>query len=325
MHRRQFLISATFITLGQQRAVSAGRPRIGLLGSESPAAWTPRLLAFFEGMKRYGFIENQTLDVEYRWAEGRTELLERLAAELVGLKVDVLVVLGSTPSAVAAKKATRTIPVVFRVGADPVKAGLVASLSRPGGNATGVTTLGASVAAKQVELLHEIAPNVRSYGLLLNPANPIIAADLMEEVNSVARTLRLNVSPVNASTEAEIESAFDAFAARSVGAVVIAVDTFFNAKSERLAQLAAAKRLPAVSAYEEFVNAGGLISYGGSINEASMKAGICVARVLKGEAPSSIPVEQSTALRLTLNKRAAASMDLVIPSGVLARADDVIE
>jgi putative ABC transport system substrate-binding protein len=328
MRRREFVAALGLVGLAPL-AVRAQQPSkgplIGLLGSESPEPWKDRLNAFRQGLGEAGYTEGQNVAIEYRWAEGRNDRLPALAADLVNQQVSVIVVLGSTPSAIAAKQATSIIPIVFRIGTDPVEVGLVTSLARPGGNMTGVTTLGAMVAPKQLELLRDLVPGATEFGLLLNPSNPVITNIESRVVPAAAQALGLKVHILKATTPDELDQAFASLAERRIRGLVIAVDTFFVARSEQLAALALRNTIIAVSPYEEFAAAGGLISYGGSITDASRKAGVCTARVLKGEKPADIPIEQSTYLQLVINAKVAAALGLNLPSHLLARADKVID
>jgi len=292
-------------------------PVIGLLGSETPAAWRDRLSAFRQGLGAAGYTEGQNVAIEYRWAEGKNDRLSTLAADLVQQQVSVIVVLGSTPSAIAAKQATTRIPVVFRIGTDPVEVGLVASLNRPGGNLTGITTLGVLVAPKQLELLHELMPATTDFGLLLNPTNPAIASIESRDVPAAANAKGLKLHLLNATTADDLDRVFASMVKQRIRGLVIAVDTSFLARSEQLATLALRNAIPAVSPYEEFAVAGGLMSYGGSIADASRKAGICTGRILKGEKPAEIPIEQSTHLQLVVNAKTAAALGLNVPPNCL--------
>ena len=300
-------------------------PRIGFLGSAAAPEWRERLGAFREGLSQAGFIEGKNVAIEYWWADGRNDRLHALAAEVVRAKPSIIVVLGNTTSLIAARAATSTIPIVFRIAADPVEIGAVASLSRPGGNATGVTTLGGQVGAKQLELLRDTVPAARSVGLLLNPSNQPLAGNQAKHLDLHARSLGIQLRVAAATKDAEFEPAFAEFERRQVDGVVIGVDTFFNSRNERLAALAMRRKLPAISPYKEFAEAGGLLSYGGSIADGSRRAGIHTGRILNGEKPADIPVEQVARLELAVNLKTAKVLGIAIPASVLVRADDVIE
>jgi len=328
VRRREFIVTlgiAGMAPLASRAQQPAKAPVIGLLSSESPELWKDRLDAFRKGLGEAGYVEGQNVTIEYRWAEGRYDRLPALAADLVRQQVSVIVALGSTPSALAAKQATAAIPIVFRIGTDPVEVGLVASLNRPGGNVTGVTTLGAAVAPKQLELLRELVPAATVFGLLLNPTNPETTKIESRDVPAAARALRIQLVIQNASTVLDFDQAFAALVERQVGGLIIAADTFFNVRSEQLAALALRHAIPAVSPYEHFAAAGGLISYGGSVGDGSRKAGACTGRVLKGERPADIPIEQSTLLDLIVNAKAARTLGLTVPPTLLAMANQVIE
>lgn len=300
-------------------------PRIGFLGSASAPEWRERLGAFREGLSQAGFVEGKNVDIQYRWADGRYERLPSLAAELVRAKASVIVVLGNTPSLIAARAATSTIPIVFRIAADPVEIGAVASLSRPGGNATGVTTLGGEVGAKQLELLRDTKPGAKSVGLLSNPSNQPLAGNLARNLGTHARSLGIDLHVVPASTDAEFQPAFAEFERRRVDGVIIGVDAFFNSRNAPLAALALRRKLPTISPYKEFAEAGGLLSYGGSIADGSRRVGIYTGRILKGEKPADLPVEQVTRLELVVNIKTAKALGIAMPTSILVRADEVIE
>jgi putative tryptophan/tyrosine transport system substrate-binding protein len=300
-------------------------PVIGVLGSASPDQWADRLRAFREGLVEAGYVERKNVALEYRWADGRNDRLLALAAELVRRPVAVIVVLGSTPSAIAAKAATTTVPVVFRVAVDPVELGLVPSLNRPGGNLTGVSTLGAKVGAKQLELLRAVVPAAGSFGLLVNPSNPVLAEPQTRDLAAATGALGLRLDVVAASTDRELEAAFATLREKRTGALVIGADAFFNSRNEHIAALAAASTVPAISPYREFAAAGGPMSYGGSIAEASRQAGVYTGRILNGEKPADLPVQQVSRLELVINAKTANAFALSLPPTLIALADEVIE
>jgi putative tryptophan/tyrosine transport system substrate-binding protein len=280
MHRREFisLVGGTVALLpGVLRAQQTTTLVIGFLGSETAAAWTDRVAAFQQGLADSGYVEGRNVAIEYRWAEGSNNQLPALAADLVRRQVSILVVLGGTASVLAAKAATATIPVVFRIAIDPVEAGVVASISRPGGNLTGVTTMGADLGSKQLELLHEVAPSASTVALLVNPTNPAISRIQSKQVPEAARKLGIDAHVLNASEERDFEPLFAKMKKLQVGGLVIGADTFLNARSDKLAALAVRDAIPTISPYREFARAGGLMSYGASINGAS-KAGRCLHR-----------------------------------------------
>jgi putative ABC transport system substrate-binding protein len=296
-------------------------PVIGILGGDSPDLYADRLRAFRQGLKEAGFVEGKNLVIKYRWAGGRNDKLPVLAADLVRLHVGVIVALGSTPAALAAKAATTAIPVVFFVGADPVGLGLVASLARPGGNITGVTTLNQELIAKRVEFLYDAVPRLTSVALLVNPTSSNLAEVAIKDVHAAASKYGLNVDILHASTEREIDTVF---ATLRAGALVIAIDSFFISRSEQLGVLALGRAVPAAFSYRPFVAAGGLMSYGTRIETYSM-AGVYTGRVLKGEKPADMPVQQVTTVELILNLKTAKAFGLTFPLSLLGRADEVIE
>jgi putative ABC transport system substrate-binding protein len=306
------------------RAQQPALPVIGYLGIASPEAFAGRLRAFRLGLGEIGYVEGQNVAIEYRWAEGRYDRLPALAADLVRRQVTVIVAPGGIPSALAAKAATATIPTVFETGADPVAVGLVASLNRPGGNVTGVTSLNGEVEPKRLELLHELVPGTSMIARLDNPTSPT-AESVTREVQAAARTLGLQVHVLQADNDRDIDAAFAALIKLQAGALMIAADPFFNSRSEQLAALAARHAVPAIAQPHEFPAAGGLMSYGGSISESHRQAGLYVGRILKGEKPADLPVQQVTKVELTINLRTAKTLGLTVPLPLLTRADEVIE
>jgi putative ABC transport system substrate-binding protein len=332
MRRREFIMllggSAAASCGSWPRAARAQQPTmpvIGLLGSATADWYADRLRAFREGLSETGHVEGRNVTIDYRWAEGRNDRLPPLAAELAQQHVALIATLGNTSSAQAAKAATSTIPIVFRIAADPVEVGLVASLARPGGNLTGVTTLGVEVGPKQLALLHELVPAATVVGLLINPTNPALAETQSRALPAAARTLGLTLHVLTASTDRDFDAVFASLAQLRAGALVIGVDAFFNSRSERLAALAARHALPTVSAYQEFTAAGGLMSYGGSIVASSRQAGVYAGRILKGEKPADLPVMQSTKVSLVINLKTAKALGLNVPLTLQAAADEVIE
>ena len=300
-------------------------PVIGFLSTRSPED-IPHLLATFRrGLAENGYVEDQNVMIDYRWAEGRNDRLPPLAAELVQQQVALIATLGNTASALAAKAATSTIPIVFRIAADPVEVGLVASLSRPGGNLTGVTTLGVELGPKQLALLHEVVPRATVVALVVNPTNPALAETQLRAIPAAAGTLGLSLHVLNASTDRDFDTVFARLAQLRAGALVIGVDAFFNSHSAQLAALATRHAVPTISAYQEFAVAGGLMSYGGSIVAASHQAGVSAGRILNGEKPADLPVMQSTKVSLTINLKTAKALGLEFPITLQAGADEVIE
>jgi putative ABC transport system substrate-binding protein len=305
------------------RAQQPTMPVVGVLGSDSPDPYADRLRAFHQGLKETGFIEGKNLAIEYRWAGGRNDKLPALAADLVRLHVSAIVALGSTPAALAAKAATTTIPVVFYVGTDPIRLGLVASLARPGSNLTGATTLNEELIAKRIELLHDAVPQMTSIGLLVNPTSPSVAATIAD-ARTAASKLGLKLDVVQASTERDFDTVFGALTQQRTGALVIAIDAFFITRSEQLGALALGRAVPAIFAYRSFAAAGGLMSYGTPI-EAYSLAGVYTGRVLKGEKPADLPVTQVTRFEFVINLKTAKVLGIKISDDLLSLANEVIE
>jgi putative ABC transport system substrate-binding protein len=304
------------------RAQTAARPVIGFLNGASPGGYAAMVAAFADGLKEAGYVDGQNVAIEYHWAEGHYDRLPALAADLVQRQVSVIAAT-STPANLVAKAATRTIPIVFTSAGDPVQVGLVASLSRPGGNVTGVTQLSVEVTSKRLELLHELVPAATRVALLVNPSNPN-AETVTKDVRAAAATLGLELSVLRASAEAEFEDAFAALQPRA-GVLVIGTDALFNSRAERLASLTIRHAVPAIYQYGEFTAAGGLMSYGGSIRDTYRLAGGYTGRILKGAKPAELPVLRSTKVELIINLQAAKALGLAVPTPLLARADQVIE
>jgi putative ABC transport system substrate-binding protein len=307
------------------RAQQPVMPAIGLLGSESLDLWASRMRAFGRGLKEAGYVEGQNVVIEYRWAEGHNDRLPALAADLVRRRVNVIAAPGSTPAALAAKAATSTIPIIFWVGSDPIELGLVSSLNRPGGNLTGVTTLNVGLVAKRVELLHEVVPGTNSIALLINPTSSILTKISIEDAQAAARRLGLELHVLNASTERDFDVVFANLIQLRAGGLVIGTDAFFSSRLEQLAALSVRYAVPTGYHFREFVVAGGLISYGGSITDAFQEAGVYTGRILKGEKPADLPVQQVTKVELIINLKTAQALGLTFPLSLLGRADEVIE
>jgi putative ABC transport system substrate-binding protein len=326
MRRREFLavVAGAMAHPPCLRAQQRATPVIGFLSPESPELFKDRLPAFLQALSDAGYIEGRNLLVEYRWAEGRPNRLPSLATELVERKVAVIVAPGSTPAVFAAKAATETIPVVFFVGSDPAQLGLVASLNRPGGNATGVTTLNAEVGPKRIEYLKELVPGTTNVALLTNPLNPAAEGEA-RDFEAAARKLAMQPRVVHARSEHDFEPMFAALAEQKIRALVIGTDALFNTRNAQLANLSVHHAIPTVHAWRAFASAGGLMSLGSSISDGYRQVGVYAARILKGENPADLPVEQVTRIELTLNLRTAKALGLTIPPTLLARADEVIE
>jgi len=305
------------------RAQQLPLPVVGFLNSASPDGYEPELNAFRQGLKETGYVEGQNVAIEYRWANGQFDRLAALADDLVRHQVSVIAAT-STPANLVAKASTTTIPIVFTTGADPVQLGLVASLSRPGGNVTGVAQLTREVAPKRLELAHELVPTATVFGLLINPKNPTSETVLRDlQAAAVAMGLQLNV--LYAGTETEIDDAFTTFRQMRAGALVIGTDVFFNSRMNQLAALAIHNSVIAIYAYHQFVAAGGLASYGASLTESYQLAGNYVGRILNGEKPADLPVQQAAKVELIINLKAARALGITVPQSVQSRADEVIE
>ncbi|MFZ2080214.1 MAG: ABC transporter substrate-binding protein [Xanthobacteraceae bacterium] len=279
---------------------------------------------FLKGLSEAGFVDGRNVSIEYRWAEGRVDQLPAMVADLVHRRVAVIAAMG-TPAALAARAATTTIPTVFETAADPVRVGLVASLNRPGGNVTGVTSLLVVVGSKRLELLHELVPTARVMALLVNPANPTLAEINSKEMQAAAHTLGLELHVLNASTEGDFDAVFTNLLQLSAGGLVISPDPFFTSRSEQLAALTIRHAVPTIHYNPEFAAAGGLLSYGEGSADAYRQAGNYTGRVLRGEKPADLPVQQATKVELHINLKTAKALGITFPESILQRADEVIE
>ena len=306
------------------RAQQATMPVVGFLGSDSPELFADRLRAFRRGLKDAGYIESENVVIEYRWANGNNNRLAALAAELVGLRVNVLVS-GTTPAALAAKAATTSIPIVFIIAGDPVALGLVGSLNRPGANITGTTALTLEAGKKWLQLLWETVPSATEFAVLINPTSPNLAEAQTKDLQAAARNLNLRIHLLNASTEQEFETVFAKIIELHAGGLVITSDSFFFAHIEQLAALAAQNQVPAIFGFREFPAAGGLMSYGSDIVDLHRTIGGYVGRILRGEKPGDLPVQQSIRVQLVLNLKAAKTLGITLPQTLHVAADEVIE
>jgi putative ABC transport system substrate-binding protein len=309
-----------FYAQAQQAAV----PVIGFLHAASPKDWGPSVAAFRQGLRETGFVEDQNVIIEYRWAEGHYDRLPDLASDLVRRQVAVIFA-SPIPAALPAKTATSTIPIVFAIGSDPVELGLVASFNRPGANVTGVSWLGGpTLTAKRLELLHEAVPSATGIAVLVNPNNPAAEADT-KVAQAAAHTIGVQLHLLKASIEREIDSAFATLAEIRPGALLVATDGFLLGRCDQLVTLTRRHALPAMYSYRECALAGGLMSYDASLTDANRQAGTYVGRILKGTKPSDLPIQQSAKVQLVINLRAAKALGLTVPLPLLGRADEVIE
>lgn len=329
MKRRATLAALGGIAAGltlSARTQNASMPIVGVLSIASPDLFEERMRAFRRALKDAGYIEGQNVEIDYRWTEGVNKRLPTLATELVRRKVSVIVAVGGTPSALAAKAASTTIPIVFGVAADPIKNGLVASLNHPGGNLTGVINLNLETIPKRLELLQELLPKAKVFALLVDPTNNSDLTDAsVLSVQEAAKTLGLQLHVLYASTERDFETTFTTLARIRAGGLIIGPFIFFTARTEQLAALTVRYALPAISNYRPFVAAGGLLSYGSNETEYFELIGTYTARILRGEKPSDLPVQQARKVELFINLKTAKALGITIPASLLARADEVIQ
>jgi putative tryptophan/tyrosine transport system substrate-binding protein len=326
IRRREFIVTLGGVACAWPLAARAQQPAmpvIGWLGTDSREVENSEVVSFQQGLKETGYIEGQNLAIEYRWAEGQYDRLPALAADLVRRQVTVIAT-SANAATLAAKAATTTVPIVFQVGFDPVQVGLVASLNRPGGNATGVTSLNTEVGPKKLELLHELVPNVAVIGLLVNPDNPY-AEIQSREAQAAARKLGLELHIVHARTERDFDAAFATLVKLRAGALVIGPDPIFFNRSRQLGALALRYAVPAISPYRDFAAGGGLMSYGTNIADLFRQVGIYTGRILKGEKAADLPVQQAVKVDLVLNFKTAKTLGITVPLPLSGRADEVIE
>jgi len=326
MKRRDLLTFATRATVAWPLAARAQQkvmPVIGFLSGVSPGPYAPFVAAFRQGLNEIGYVEGQNVAIEYRWAEGNYSRLPALAADLVVDKVDVIAAIGLAAT-LAAKAKTSTIPIAFISGTDPVAAGLVASLARPGGNLTGVSFLVSELTPKRLELFSELLPNRKVIAVLMNPTNPNSARN-MGDAAAAARAKGLQLETLEASTASEIDTAFASLGPKQAGALMVFGDAFFNSQRGRIVALASRYAVPAIYQFREFADVGGLISYGSSQISLYRQVGIYAAKILKGAKPADLPVEQPTKFELVINLKTAKALGLTVPQMLLAQADEVIE
>jgi ABC-type uncharacterized transport system substrate-binding protein len=327
MRRRDFITLIGGVAVSwpiAARAQQTATPVIGFIDPRSPDGMTERLRGFRQGLKDTGHVEGETVAIEYRWAEGQNDRLPALATDLVRRRVAVIVA-GAGIGALAAKTATTTLPIVFSVGEDPVRLGLVASLARPGGNLTGVNLFATELVAKRLELLREFVPAATRVAVLVNPANAANAETTLKDVEVAARALGLQIQALNASTSREIDAAFATFVRQQPDALFVGPDPFFTSQRVQLAILAARHAVPASASAREFPAAGGLMSYGPNVADTYRQVGVYTGRILKGAKPADLPVVQASKFGLVINAHTARALGLTVPPTLLTRADEVIE
>jgi putative ABC transport system substrate-binding protein len=326
MRRRDFITAiggAAALTL-PLRAQPLTVPLIGYIGPESPEPFASRLKAFREGLGESGFSESRNVAIEYRWAQGQYNRLPALAADLVSRKPAVIVAAGGAPAALAAKSATSTITIVFEMGGDPVALGVVDSLSRPGGNLTGVSSLSVEVSRKRLEFMHELLPTATAFAVAVNPTSPTADSQL-KNLHAAADALGVQLHVLTTSDEREFDAMFSSVSQLKAGGLVFTSDPYFAFRSQRLAALATRYGVPAITQSRDFPNAGGLMSYGGDFMQSHRRAGIYTGRILKGEKPADLPVHLVTKVELFVNLKAAGTLGITVPSSLISSADVVIE
>ena len=306
------------------RAQQATMPVIGFLSSVSPQPFANYVAGFRAGLKEAGYIDGRNVTIEFRWAEGHYDRLPEMAAELVRHNVAVLVSTGGEPSVLAAKAATTTIPIVFTTGIDPIRAGIVSSLSRPGGNITGVYLFTSQIESKRLGLLRALVPKAELIAILLNPNNPV-ATDQVREVQEAASALSQQIHILSANSESEINAAFATVVQLRAAAMLVSSDPFFNSQRDKIIALAARYSIPAIYEWREFALAGGLMSYGTNITDGYRQAGVYAGRILKGEKPADLPVVQSARFELIINLKTAKALGIEVPPNLSAEADEIIE
>jgi putative tryptophan/tyrosine transport system substrate-binding protein len=328
MRRREFITLLGGMTAAMSFAARAQQPAmpvIGFLSNASSESYEVRLRAFRQGLAERGFIEGQNVAIEYQWANGDNTRLASLAADLVGRNVAVLVSAGGTPSALAAKAATSAIPIIFAVAANPVTIGLVPRLNQPGGNLTGVANQNIEIGPKRLEVLRELLPKATTIGILMNPSNRNAGELFLRDLEPAARTMGMQLHILQASTDTDLESAFTSLPQLRVDALVVSPDVFFNTRSEQIAALSLRYKTPSIYQYRKFAAAGGLVSYGSDETESYRLVGIYAGRILKGDKPGDLPVQQAVKVELIVNLKTAKTLGITVPLSLLGRADEVIE
>jgi putative tryptophan/tyrosine transport system substrate-binding protein len=327
MRRREFISLLGGVAVAwpvAARAQQSARPVIGFLCSGTPETDRLHVAAALQGLNETGYVEGRNLTIEYRWAEGQYDRLSALATDLVRRQVSLILAIGTTPAAFAAKSVTTVVPIVFVVGSDPVKIGLVSSLNRPGGNLTGVSFLNRVIIAKQLEILHEAVPKPALSGFLVNPTSPFADSDIAD-VQGAADKFGQKLSVVKAATENDIELAFTTLVQQGVGSLLVAGDLFYNAQHDRIVALAGRHAMPVLYPWREAVVAGGLISYGANIDDAFRQGGIYAGKILKGEKPADLPIQLGTKVELIINLKTAKALGITVPLPLIGRADELIE
>ena len=327
MRRREFitsigaaLLAYPFIARAQQRAM----PVVGFMNATDAESAKQQLAAFLKGLEEVGYVDGKNVVIEYRWAEAKVDRLPAMAADLVQRQVSVIAAT-TTPAALAAKTAAKTIPIVFETGNDPIKLGLVASLNRPGGNVTGVTQLNSGLVAKQLEVLHELLPTAKTVALLVNPADPAVADEEIKEATSATQILGLELHVLKASTQEQLEAVFANLSQLQISGLVVGPEAFFTSHIGQLAALAVRHKVPTIYRGREFAAAGGLVSYGSSITSSYRLTGVYTGRVLKGDKPADLPVQRATKFELYINLKTAKALGITVPLPLSGRADEVIE
>jgi putative ABC transport system substrate-binding protein len=327
VRRREFIALFGGVSIAgplAPRAQSPAIPVVGFLSGGSPETLTPLVSSFRQGLSEIGYVEGRNVAIEYRWAEGHYDRLPAMAADLAARKVAVIAAPGSTPGALAAEAATKTVPIAFATGTDPVKLGLVASLNRPGGNATGISFFGSYLGPKQLEVLREILPNATVIAALINPTNPAAEVDI-EELQNAATRQGVRLVVLNAASESDFDGAFATLIQQRAAALLVAGDALFTGRFDRLISLALQHLVPTVYFSRKFAVAGGLMSYGTSLPDAYRQVGVYVGRILNGAKPADLPVQRAVKVELIINLKTAKALGLTIPPSLLARADEVIE
>jgi putative ABC transport system substrate-binding protein len=327
MRRREFIAGAVATSAFPlaARAEQPAMPVVGFLGGGSPETSAGPVRGFRQGLGEIGYVEGRNVTIEYRWANGQNDRLPGLAADLVQLPVAVIATAGAVPAALAAKSATATIPIVFQIGVDPVEAGLVASMNRPGGNMTGFTSLNRALETKRLEVLHELIPTATMFVELINPRNTVNVENRAADAREAARTLGLQIQVLKASTEGDFETVFTTATQMRAGGLAIAPDPLFANLSDVIAVLAVRHALPTISPYRAFAAAGGLMSYGNDLIDQYREVGVYAGRILKGEKPGDLPVEQATKIELIINLKTAKALGITVPLSLSGRANEFIE